>query len=118
MYYELMINKNNISFQTKEEKQEYNKNEVITVFHSMIQTNASTKYPMYHLYEEPFYKFANEVTQISKIINHIQDTTFPDPPFMEDDKKILVKPKSKTNTITEMFNKINKSNEIINESIK
>ncbi len=106
MYYEFMINNNDSS--SKKDK-EYNKNEVITVFHSMIQSNASTKYPMYHLYEEPFLKFANDVTKISKIINHKQDITFPEPVFMEDDKKILVRPKSKSVSISEMFHNIQKS---------
>lgn len=111
MYYELIINKNltNVSSVVKEK---YNKNEVITIFHSMIQANASTKFPLYHLYEEPFENFAIEITKISKIINHINDPTLPDPPFMEDDKKILLKSKSKSISITEMFNKINKLNDI------
>jgi hypothetical protein len=110
MYYELIINKNVSSI--LKENEEYNKNEVITVFHSMVQKNASTKYPFYHLYEEPFHKFATDITKISKIINHKFEDIIPDPPFMEDDKKILVKPKTKTTSITEMFNKINKTNEL------
>jgi hypothetical protein len=115
MYYELIINKNkNVSTNLKE-KEEYNKNEVITVFHSMIQANASTKYPMYQLYEESFYKFATDITKISKIINHKDDNNVPEPVYMEEDKKILVKPKTKTTSITEMFHKINKTNEMNNE---
>jgi hypothetical protein len=112
MFYELIIHKNVSTLE--KEKDEYNKSEVITVFHSMIQNNASTKYPLYHLYEDTFYKFANEVTKIGKIINHKHDVNFPEPLFMEDDKKILVKPKTKTTTISEMFNKIHKSNELKN----
>jgi hypothetical protein len=105
-----MINKDkskdNVSSQIKEE---YNKNEVITVFHSMLQPNASIKYSLYHLYEEPFHKFASDITKITKIMNYSCDTTLPDPPFMEDDKKILLKPKLKSITISEMFNKVNKA---------
>ncbi len=112
MFYEFMINqKNERNNENISQTKEYNKNEVITVFHSMIQANASTKYPMYHLYEESFYKFANDITKINKIITHTHDVTLPEPPYMEDDKKILVKPKTKSTTITEMFHKINKTTE-------
>jgi hypothetical protein len=108
MFYEFMINKVNIST-TNISHISYNKNEVITVFHSMIQNNASTKYELYHLYEDSFNKFANDVTKISRIIQHQPDTTLPEPVYLEDDRQILVKPKSKTECISEMFNKINKT---------
>ncbi len=108
MFYEFIINKDNMSTNNISQFV-YNKNEVITVFHSMIQSNASTKYEMYHLYEDSFNKFANDVTKISRIIQHTHDTTLPEPVYLEDDRQILVKPKSKTASISEMFHKINKT---------
>lgn len=108
MFYEFIINKNNVSTHNLI-NEGYNKNEVITVFHSMIQNNASTKYELYHLYEDSFNKFANDVTKISKIIHHKYDTTLPEPVYLEDDRQILVKPKSKSVSISEMFQKINKT---------
>jgi hypothetical protein len=108
MYYELIINKN-ISTNYVIPKEEYNRNEIITVFHSMIQPNASTKYPLYHLYEDSFNQFTTNITKISKIINHKTEIDITNPIFMEEDKQILVKPKTKTTSITEMFNKINKT---------
>ncbi len=108
MFYEFIINKDNISTNNISHFG-YNKNEVITVFHSMIQNNASTKYELYHLYEESFNKFANDVTKISRIIQHQHDITLPEPVYLEDDRQILVKPKTKTESISEMFHKINKT---------
>lgn len=108
MYYELMINKN-ISSSYENPKEEYNRSEVITVFHSMIHPNASTKFPLYHLYEDTFNQFTSNITKINKIINHKIEIDITEPIFMEEDKQILVKPKTKTTSISEMFNKINKT---------
>jgi hypothetical protein len=108
MYYELIINRN-ISTNCLIPKEEYNRNEIITVFHSMIQPNASTKYPLYHLYEDSFNEFTTSITKISKIINHKPEIDMINPIFMEEDKQILVKSKTKITSITEMFNKINKT---------
>ena len=108
MYYELMINKN-ISSNYVIPKEEYDRNEVITIFHSMIHPNASTKFPLYHLYEDTFNDFTSNITKINKIINHKTEIDIIEPIFMEEDKQILVKPKTKTTSITEMFNKINKT---------
>jgi hypothetical protein len=75
------------------------------ILKEMIKTGASRKYPYYDRYKDAFDLFIQQVHEI----NHIQhyETTEPTvPPFMEDDKTLLVKPKSKS--ILELFSKVKK----------
>lgn len=71
----------------------------------MIKPSAYKKYSHYHRYKESFDIFIHQIHEL----NHIQhfETTEPTvPPFMEDDKTLLVKPKSKS--ILELFSKVKK----------
>lgn len=79
-----------------------NRQEIITVFHSMIQPNASTKYPLYHVYKEPFQRFAYESLQISRIMKHQVEMTLPE--YIEEDRNLIIK---KQPTIVDRFHGFN-----------
>ena len=92
-------NKDNL-MQYNEEDISRNSHEIITIFNSMIQPNASTKFNLYNLYKEPFENFAYESLQINRVLNHHVELTLPE--YKEEDRKILVKPKPKS--VVELFN--------------
>jgi hypothetical protein len=79
--------------------------EACLILKEMIKSGASKKYSHYPRYKEAFELFILHVHEI----NHIQHYQTSDPivpPFMEDDKTLLVKPKSKS--ILELFSKVKK----------
>lgn len=79
--------------------------EVHLILKEMLKPSASKKYVHYNRYKEPFDLFIHHIHEI----NHIQhyETMVPTvPPFMEDDKTLLVKPKSKS--ILDLFSKVKK----------
>jgi hypothetical protein len=71
----------------------------------MIKPNAYKKYSHYNRYKEAFDQFIHHVHEL-KNIQHYETTEPTVPPFMEDDKTLLVKPKSKS--ILELFSKVKK----------
>jgi hypothetical protein len=100
MYYEMMCNSIDDSKFYSEEDISLNRQEIITIFHSMIQTNASTKYPLYHVYKETFQRFAYESLQLTRLLNHHVDMSLPE--YKEEDKTLILKQKPKR--IIELFN--------------
>lgn len=71
----------------------------------MIKPGASKKYSHYERYKDAFEVFLHQVHEI-KHIQHYEATEPIVPPFIEDDKTLLVKPKSKS--IVELFSKVKK----------
>ena len=81
------------------------KKEVCAIIKEMIKPDSCKNYQHYQRYQEPF---EHLLTHIHEII-HIQQyetTEATVPPFIEDDKTLLVKPKSKS--ILELFSKVKK----------
>jgi len=79
--------------------------EVYLILKEMLKPGASKKYVHYNKYKESFDLFIHHLHEV----NHIQhyETMVPTvPPFMEDDKTLLVKPKSKS--ILDLFSKVKK----------
>jgi len=103
MYYSTIC-KNSKKEYTKEDIT-YNKKDIIYIFNKMIADDAETKYPEYESYKSIFQTFAFDIIEKNNILNYKSQThTFQ--PFIENDKKLLVRPKSKT--IIDMFSKIEK----------
>lgn len=75
------------------------------IIKEMIKTGASKKYSHYDRYKEAFDFFLHQIHDI-KHIQHYETTEPNVPPFIEDDKTLLVKPKSKS--ILELFSKVKK----------
>jgi len=79
--------------------------EVYTIIKEMIKPGANKKYPYYNRYKESFELYVSHLHELKNIQHYelIEPTV---PPFMEDDKTLLVKPKSKS--ILELFSKVKK----------
>jgi hypothetical protein len=86
---------------------EKDKKEACTITKEMIKPDAFKNYIHYHKYKEPFEAY---LTQVHEIV-HIQQYETTDtkvPPYMEDDKTLLVKAKDKSKSILELFSKVKK----------
>lgn len=84
---------------------EQDKKEVCLILKEMIKPNACKTYSHYAKYQEPF----DALVSLIHEINHIQDYLPPEnsvPPFIEEDKTLVVKPK--TASIVELFSKVKK----------
>jgi hypothetical protein len=84
---------------------EQDKKEVYLILKEMIKPGAYKQYIHYSKYQEPFDALVIQIHEI----NHIQDYPAPDnsvPPFIEEDKTLVVKPK--TTSIVELFSKVKK----------
>jgi hypothetical protein len=85
-----------------------NRIEIIHIFNSMMQLNSETKYPLYYLYKDSFEKFAFELIDINEMIR-FQNEKMPIPPYIEEDKQLTIyRTKSKSKTIIEMFQNVEK----------
>jgi hypothetical protein len=103
MYYDTICK--NIQKEYTKEDIHYNRKEIIFIFNKMIAADAETKYPDYELYKDIFHTFAFDIIEKNNILNFkTQGHTFQ--PFIENDKKLLVRPKSKT--VIDMFSKVEK----------
>lgn len=81
------------------------KKEVYAILKEMIKPDAPKKYKPYSTYQEPFDVLVSQIHEL----NHIEHYPAPDntvPPFIEEDKTLVVKPKSIS--IVELFSKVNK----------
>lgn len=81
------------------------KKEVYAILKEMIKPDAPKKYKQYSTYQEPFDALVSQIHEL----NHIDHYPAPDntvPPFIEEDKTLVVKPKSIS--ILELFSKVNK----------
>jgi hypothetical protein len=84
---------------------ENDKKEVCIITKEMIKPDAYKNYIHYQKYKEPFEQYLIHMHEIIHIQNYkTTETTVP--PYMEDDKTLLVKPKSKS--IIELFSKVKK----------
>jgi len=83
----------------------YNKKDIIFIFNKMIADEAETKYPDYETYKAIFQTFAFDIIEKNNILNYkFQEHV--SQPFVENDKKLLLRPKNKT--IMDMFSKVEK----------
>jgi hypothetical protein len=81
------------------------KKEVHLILKEMIKPNACKNYIHYSKYQEPFDALVLQIHEINHIQNYPpQDNSVP--PFIEEDKTLVMKPK--TTTILELFSKVKK----------
>jgi len=84
---------------------EKDKREAYIILQEMIKPDACKKYIHYTKYQDALDHFLTQIHEITHIQNyHISETTVP--PFMEDDKTLLLKEKAKS--IVELFSKVKK----------
>lgn len=84
---------------------EKDKKEACEILKEMIKPDASKNYIHYDKYQEPFDLILIQIHELTHIQHYsVQEVTLP--PFIEDDKTLLVKPKSKS--ILELFSKVKK----------
>jgi len=84
---------------------EQDKKEVYLILKEMIKPDASKKYIHYNKYQDAFDALVVHIHEL----NHIENYPSPDntvPPFIEEDKTLIVKPKSIS--IVELFSKVKK----------
>jgi hypothetical protein len=79
--------------------------EAQTIMKEMLKPGASKKYAKYSQYKDAFDLFTLHIHEV-KNIQHYESQEPTVPPFMEHDKTLLVKPKSKS--ILELFSKVKK----------
>jgi hypothetical protein len=82
---------------------EQNKKEVLLILKEMIKPDAPKKYEHYSKYQDLLDALILQIHEI----NHIENYPAPDnsvPPFIEEDKTLVVKPK--TTSILELFSKV------------
>ena len=84
---------------------EKDKKEAYSILHEMIKPDAAKKYIHYTKYQDVLDHFLTQIHEITYIQHYQMDETSV-PPFMEDDKTLLLKEKAKT--IVEMFSKVKK----------
>ena len=99
MYHRTICNHPDIELTEKDRK------EVYDILKLMMKSGASTHYANYARYQEPFEQCLQQIHEITHIQQYepVHDGV---PPFIEDDKTLLVKPKSKS--ILELFSKVKK----------
>jgi hypothetical protein len=83
----------------------YNRKDIIFIFNKMIAPDAETKYQDYALYKDIFQTFAFDIMEKNSILNH-KEKGHVFQPFEENDKKLLIRPKSRS--IIDMFSKVEK----------
>ncbi len=84
---------------------EPDKKEVCLILKEMMKPDASQKYIHYATYQKPFEEFLVNIHEILHIEHYpAQDNT--SPPFIEEDKTLILKPKSLS--IVELFSKVKK----------
>ena len=71
----------------------------------MMNENAETNYSMYSLYRDSFKTFVFEVIHSIQTLQH-KPEIISEPPYLDEDKFLIITPKTKPKTILEMFQKI------------
>ncbi len=84
---------------------EKDRKEACTILASMIKPGASTHYAQYERYRDLVETCIQHIHEITHI-EHYETTHTGNPPYMELDKTLVVKPRNKT--ILEMFNAVKK----------
>jgi hypothetical protein len=84
---------------------ENDKKEICSITKEMIKPDAYKNYIHYQKYKDPFEQYLTHMHEIIHIQNYTNTETSV-PPYMEDDKTLLVKLKSKS--IQELFSKVKK----------
>ena len=84
---------------------EHDKKEVHTILKEMIKSDASKKYKDYSKYQEPFEALVSHIHELIHIENYPAPETSV-PPYIEEDKTLVVKPKA--TSILELFSKVKK----------
>ena len=98
--YHRMVCKNAVLVLTDTDKKE-----VCSITKEMIKPDACKNYVHYQKYKEPFEIYLTHMHELIHIQNY-KTTETSVPPYMEDDKTLLVKPKSKS--ILDLFSKVKK----------
>ena len=84
---------------------EQDKKEVCLILKEMIKPDASNKYTNYKTYQQPFEELLLHIHEIINI-THYPPPENTSPPFIEEDKTLLMKPKSLS--IVDLFSKVKK----------
>ncbi len=90
-----------------EEDIQTNRDEIIDVVYSMLDPSANERYHLYPLYKDSFQRFAYDVIETSKITQY-QTPPFPEPVYIEEDKRLFISKKQKTKTIVDLFQQVQK----------
>lgn len=84
---------------------EKDRKDAFKIIQELLKPDASKKYTLYVKYEDALETFLSHIHEITHIQNY-QTSEISVPPFMEDDKTLLLKEKSKS--IIELFSKVKK----------
>jgi hypothetical protein len=84
---------------------EKDKKDVYGILKEMMKSDASKNYVHYPKYKDPFDALVSQIHEINHIQNY-QTTDTDVPPYIEEDKTLLLKPKSLS--IVELFSKVKK----------
>jgi hypothetical protein len=99
MFHKTVCKNSTLLLTEKDKKEAYN------IIKEMIKPDAPKKYAHYQKYEESLESFINQIHEITHI-QHYKTTETTVPPFIEDDKTLLLKEKSMS--IIELFSKVKK----------
>jgi hypothetical protein len=96
-----------MSFKTDYNEKDINNNrdEIIDAFYGML--DFSSNYHLYPIYKDSFQRFAFDVID-AKNLSNINNEIIPEPKFIEEDRTLVLTKKTKTKTIIEMFQQIQK----------
>jgi len=94
---------------------EENRKESMDILKEMLKPNASKKYLHYSKYQESLEECLLQIHEANHIQYYISDDVIV-PPFIEDDKTLLVKSRTKTKTILELFSGVKKISNNIYEN--
>lgn len=99
MFHKTVCRKSSLLLTEKDKKEAYK------IIEEMLKPEAHRKYSHYLKYQEAFESFLTQLHEINHIQNY-QCSEIVVPPFMENDKTLLLKEKSKS--IVELFSKVKK----------
>ncbi len=73
----------------------------------MLDPSANERYNLYPLYKDSFQKFVYDIIETSKITQY-QSIPIPEPVYIEEDKQLFISKKTKTKTIIDLFQQVQK----------
>ncbi len=84
-----------------------NRKEALSILKQMMKPDAVKHFIDYSKYKEPFEELLMQIHELTHI-QHYTSMEVVVPPFIEDDKTLLVKSRTKTKTILELFSGVKK----------